>query len=77
MFATTSHIMLAVAVRYAQGLLYSAENEADRTEEYLLLKRMIVREFVIGDRSPARTKRNRHQSGGAKPAVYRKDETHE
>ncbi len=46
MFAATSHIMLAVAVRYAQGLLFSAENEADRTEEFLMLKRMILREFV-------------------------------
>ena len=46
MFAATSHIMMAVAVRYAQGLVYSAENEADRTEEYLLLKRMILREFT-------------------------------
>ncbi len=46
MFAATSHIMLAVAVRYAQGLLYSADNEEDRTEEYELLKRMILREYV-------------------------------
>ena len=48
MFATTSHILLAVGVRYAQGLLYAADNEADRSEEYKLLKRMILREFVIG-----------------------------
>ena len=47
MFAATSHIMLAVAVRYAQGLLYASENEKDRTEEYELLKRMILREYVI------------------------------
>lgn len=47
MFATTSHIMLAVAVRYAQGLVYAAEHEADRTEEYELLKRMIMREYVV------------------------------
>ena len=46
MFAATSHIMLAVAVRYAQGLLYAAEREEDRTEEYELLKRMILREYV-------------------------------
>ena len=39
--------MLAVAVRYAQGLLYSAENETDRTEEFNLLKNMILKEFVI------------------------------
>lgn len=46
MFAATSHIMLAVAVRYAQGLLYSAKDERDMTEEYELLKRMILREYV-------------------------------
>ena len=48
MFAATSHIMLAVAVRYAQGLVYLAENENDRTEEYTLLKNMILREYVVG-----------------------------
>ena len=47
MFAATSHIMLAVAVRYAQGLLYS-RNEQDRTEEYELLKQMIINEYVVG-----------------------------
>ena len=47
MFASTSHIMLAVAVRYAQGLLYSGEDEADRTEEFALLKRMLLREFAV------------------------------
>ncbi|MBO4539909.1 MAG: TetR/AcrR family transcriptional regulator, partial [Clostridia bacterium] len=47
MFASTSHIMLAVAVRYAQGLLYAAKNEGDSEEEYTLLKRMIMREYVI------------------------------
>ena len=46
MFAATSHIMLAVAVRYAQGLLFSAEREEDRTEEFELLKRALLREFV-------------------------------
>ena len=47
MFAATSHIMLAVAVRYAQGLLWAAGSEADRTEEYLLLKKMLLREFTV------------------------------
>ena len=47
MFASTTHIMLAVAVRYAQGLLYSAENETDRSEEFNLLKNIILKEFVI------------------------------
>ncbi len=47
MFAATSHIMLSVAVRYAQGLLYSAENVEDMTQEILLVKRMILREFLV------------------------------
>ena len=47
MFASTAHIMLAVAVRFAQGLIYSAENETDRTEEFNLLKHMILNEFVV------------------------------
>ncbi len=46
LFAATSHIMLAVAVRYAQGLVYSADVETDRTEEMLLLKRMLLREYA-------------------------------
>lgn len=47
MFAATSHIMLAVAVRYAQGLIYDAESEADRTEEFEMLKRALLREFAV------------------------------
>ena len=47
MFAFTSHIMLAVIVRYAQGLLFSGEDEADMTQEILLVKRMILKEIVV------------------------------
>ena len=47
LFAATAHIMIAVAVRYVQGLIYEGESEEDRTEEYLLLKRMILREFTL------------------------------
>lgn len=47
MFAATSHIMMAVGVRYAQGLVYLADNESDRTEEYTLLRNMILREYVV------------------------------
>ena len=47
MFAATSHIMLAVAVRYAQGLVFASEREEDRTGEYELLKRMILREYTV------------------------------
>lgn len=46
MFASTAHIMLAVGVRYAQGLLYAADNEADRTEEYRMLKRLLLKEYI-------------------------------
>ena len=46
MFAATSHIMLAVAVRYAQGLLFSADYEKDRTDEYQMLKRLLLKEYV-------------------------------
>ncbi len=45
MFAATSHIMLAVAVRYAQGLIFQANSE-DMTRELLLVKQMILREYV-------------------------------
>ncbi|MBO4667250.1 MAG: TetR/AcrR family transcriptional regulator [Bacilli bacterium] len=44
MFASTCHIMMAVIVRYAQGLLYQSV-ESDKTEEVLLLKKMILNEF--------------------------------
>ena len=47
MFASTSHIMLAVIVRYAQGLLFSGDSETDMTQEVLMVKRMILREFVV------------------------------
>ena len=47
MFASTSHIMLAVIVRYAQGLLFSGDDEADMTQEVLMVKHMILREFVV------------------------------
>lgn len=47
MFAATSHIMLAVGVRYAQGLLFAAEREEDRTEEYQMLRRLLLQEYVI------------------------------
>ena len=47
MFAATSHIMMAVAVRFAQGLVFPNENEADRTEELALLRDMILKTFVV------------------------------
>ena len=53
MFTVSTHIMLAVVVRFAQGLLYSAENEQDRTRECLLLKRMLLREYVVSPEGAA------------------------
>ena len=47
MFALISHIVLGVVVRFAQGLVYSADNENDRLEELEILKRMILNEYVI------------------------------
>lgn len=46
-FSATCHIMLAVVVRYAQGLLFSAENEQQLMDECALLKKMILKEYVI------------------------------
>ena len=47
LFATTGHIMMAVGVRYAQSLIFFAgEGEKDRMEEYQLLKKMILREYL-------------------------------
>lgn len=50
MFASTAHIMLAVAVRYAEGVLYSAGREEDRTEEFQMLKRLLLSEYVTNGR---------------------------
>ena len=50
MFATTSHIMLAVGVRFALGVVYAAENEQDRTEEYELVKKMLMREYMTEEK---------------------------
>lgn len=47
MFALISHIVLGVVVRFAQGLVYSADNKNDRFEELEILKRMILNEYVI------------------------------
>lgn len=46
MFAVTSHLMLAVIVRYSQGLIYTKHSSPDQTEEIELLKRMIIRELT-------------------------------
>ena len=44
MFTTTLHLMLAVVTRYAVGLVYNAESDAE--EELRLQKDMLMRQFV-------------------------------
>jgi AcrR family transcriptional regulator len=47
MVAATSHIRPAVPARDAQALIYDAESESDRTEEFEMLKRALLREFAV------------------------------
>ena len=44
MFSATLHLMLAVVTRYAVGLVYNDETDAE--EELLLQKEMLMRRFV-------------------------------
>ena len=46
MFVSTMHIMLAVAARFAEGVLYRAGSEEDLTEELMLLKRSLMAQFT-------------------------------
>lgn len=46
MFSSTFHIMLAAVTRYAVGLVYVFEGEVDPEAELIMLKDMILREFV-------------------------------
>lgn len=46
MFNTTMHIMLAVCCRYAQGLVVDGEDAEDLTRELMILKRMILNNYV-------------------------------
>jgi len=45
-FSTTLHLILAATTRYAFGLVYTPEGEAEEERELLLLKRMLVTEFT-------------------------------
>ena len=47
MFSTTLHLMLAAATRYAVGLVYRNESDADATEELKTLKRARMREYIV------------------------------
>lgn len=47
MFVSTMHIMLAVAARFAEGVLYRSGGDDDLVEELMLLKRMIMSRFTV------------------------------
>ena len=46
MFNTTMHLMLAVCCRYAQGLVVDGADVEDLTRELMILKRMILNNYV-------------------------------
>ena len=45
MFVNTMYIMLSVAGKYAEGLIYPPDEDRDMTEELLMLKKMIMDAF--------------------------------
>ncbi len=47
MFNATMHIMLAVAGRYAQGVVVRTDDPEDLTKELLILKRMIMDHYAV------------------------------
>ena len=46
MFINTMYIMLSVASKYAEGLIYPMDYKQDMTEELFMLKRMILDTYV-------------------------------
>ena len=46
MFNATMHIMLAVCGRFAQGVVIHSEDPEDLTRELMILKRMILNQYV-------------------------------
>lgn len=46
MFINTMYIMLSVASKYAEGLIYPMDYKQDMTEELYMLKRMIMDAYV-------------------------------
>ena len=46
MFNATMHIMLAVCGRFAQGVVVHTDDPEDLTQELLILKRMILSQYV-------------------------------
>ena len=47
MFNATMHIMLAVCGRFAQGVVIRGDDPEDLTQELMVLKRMILNQFVL------------------------------
>lgn len=47
MFNATLHIMLAVCGRFAQGVVYRSDDAEDLTQELLILKRMILNQYIV------------------------------
>ena len=46
MFVATMHIMLAVAARFAEGVIYRTDGGEDLTQELMLLKRSLMLQFA-------------------------------
>ncbi len=47
MFNTTMHIMLAVCGRFAQGVVIRGDDPEDLTRELMILKRMILSQYIV------------------------------
>ncbi len=47
MFSATAHLMLAAVTRYAVGLAYTEDTDAER--ELVLLKRMMMNEYIVSE----------------------------
>ncbi|MBO4410234.1 MAG: hypothetical protein J5775_05725 [Spirochaetales bacterium] len=46
LFVNTLYILISVASKYAEGLVYPADYHQDMTEELYMLKRMILDAYV-------------------------------
>ncbi len=55
MFATTIHLMLAATTRYAVGLVYEPQGRSGVEDELVLLKNMLMREYVTSPEVQPRT----------------------
>jgi len=50
-YNSTIHIMLAVCVRYAQGVILRSDDPDDLTKELFILKRMMMNTYVLPQKS--------------------------